>query len=118
MMFRNILRSATTHSRFSSRNRVFQSHDLVKAQEASELRLAKAQESLKVDLSKAQESLKVDLASAHAKSEAGYKAFIKQDRATLLIQVLASVATGTGLGISFFSWSGFEVISPWHKASM
>ena len=83
--------------------------DLANAQENSELRQVKVQESLKVDLVKAQESLKEDL----AKAQESMKAFIKARDGSLLLQVIAAVSAGAGIGISAFYWAGGEILSPW-----
>ena len=71
---------------------------LAKAQENSELRQVKVQESLKEDLAKAQESM---------------KAFIKARDGSQLLQVIAAVSAGAGIGISAFYWAGGEILSPW-----
>ena len=71
--------------------------------------LVKAQESLKVDLVKAQESLKVDL----DKSQESMKTFIKTREGSLLLQLMAAVSAGMGIGISGFYWAGGDIISPW-----
>ena len=104
---------------------------LAKAQENSELRQVKVQESLKSDLVKAQESLKVDLAKAQenselrqvkaqeslkedlAKAQESMKAFIKARDGSQLLQVIAAVSAGAGIGISAFYWAGGEILSPW-----
>jgi len=98
-------------------------------------RLARAQESLKVDLAKAQESRKVYLAKAQSASElrqekilksfkadqdnrdADFKAFLKQERAIIMIQLFITVFAATGIAISTFFWSGGDIVSPWRNHS-
>ena len=67
--------------------------DLAKAYGASELRQERTLESLKAD--------KVN-------RYADFKAFVKQERASTLIQLFTTVVAGVGVGfgISTFFWSG------------
>jgi len=91
--------------------------DLAKAQEASELRQEKAQKSLKADLAKAQEASELRHEKAQESLKADFKAFFRQERASILIQLFTTVVAGATIAISTFLWSGGDVVSPWRNHS-